>query len=315
MRPNRVHAGPGTLLFALVGLAAMAGGQLLVVAAVAATNALRGVEGGGSAWAASHPLIAAGASWILLVPTIRLLGGWLAASSGEDFGIRRSGRVGLAIGLVGGAAMLLLAAVAGALLDGYAPAPSAVVTGAAALPAIAVTLPLLAVLAFGEELLFRGFLMRYWRGLGSRGALVATSGAFALVHAANPEASIPGAVGVILAGLTLGVARMATGSLWLPTGIHLGWNAATAMVLGLPVSGFELPSLVRWTTAEGPWARGLLGGGFGPEEGLAYHAAWVVAMLGVLAVAPLLAPAQEGPPSSRGEADTAERSPGSSSPR
>lgn len=322
MTANRVHAVPGTLLFFLAGGIGMAAGQMLVVVAVAAIQGVRGDPVDPAVWAASHPLLAAGASWLILVPTIRLFGGWLAASAGEDFGIRRGGRAPFVLGAALGGAMLLGPAGLGALLGGYVPAESTVATGLGALPAILISLPLLALLAFGEELLFRGFLLRYWRGLGPRGALVATSLLFALVHSANPGVSIPGAVGVMLAGLMLGIARVASGSLWLPAGIHVGWNAATALVAGLPVSGFELPSLARLRSTGGEWSRGLLGGDFGPEEGLAYHGAWMAGIVLVLAVGPWLAQrdstpteAQAGPPSSRGDAAAPERSDGSSSPR
>lgn len=315
MRPNRVHALPGTILFAVAAAVVMALGQALVLGLVAAVRGIQGapVDAASMAtWASSHPLLVTGGSWLLLLPLVRLLGGALSASSGEDFGIVPGGRRPVALGFALGAALLLLPAGIGALLGAYAHPTSEVATGLAALPAILVTLPLLAVLAFGEELLFRGFLMRYWRGMGPRGVLLMTSLAFALVHSANPSASVLGGVGVLLAGLTLGVARMASGGLWLPWGVHLGWNAATALALGLPVSGFELPALLRWAPRDSEWARGLLGGGFGPEEGLAYHAAWVLGLVVVLAVGPAF---QDGPPSSRGEGASSERSAGSSSPR
>ncbi len=295
MSPNRLHALPGSLLFCAVALAAMGAGQVAVGAAMGVLQAARGQEVQGAAWVAGHPLMAAGASWLLLIPTIRLFGGWLASSTGEDFGVRSGGRVPFVLGATLGAAMLLLPAALGSLLGGYAPADSTAPTGSGAVPAVLLTLPLLALLAFGEELLFRGFFLRYWRGLGPMGAVVATAGLFSLVHSVNPNASIAGAAGVVLAGVALGIARLVSGSLWLPTGIHLGWNAATALVLGLPVSGFELPSLLRWQATDGDWARGLLGGAFGPEEGLAYHGAWMAAIVVVLASAPWLAPRSQGP--------------------
>jgi membrane protease YdiL (CAAX protease family) len=302
---NRLHAVPGTVLFSVVAVVSMGLGQVLVIGGVSVLQP----DVDAAAWAASHPLLAAGASWLLLIPVIRLLGGWMAASTGEDFGVRSGGRRAFFVGLGLGMAMLLGPALLGRLLGGYAATTSAALTGSAALPALALTLPLLAVMAFGEELLFRGFLMRYWRGLGAKGALVAPALVFTVVHSANPNASVLGGVGVLLAGLMLGVARLVSDGIWLPTGIHLGWNAMAALGVGLPVSGFQLPAIVRWEAAPTELVQGLLGGDFGPEEGLAYHAAWVLGLGAVVLLGPLLGPggssaqgpdrdqAQEGPPS------------------
>lgn len=322
MSTHRIHPLPGTLLFFLAGGVGMAAGQTAVVVAMSALQGARGEPIDASAWAASHPLLTAGASWLILLPTIRLLGTWMAGATGEDFGLRRGGRTPFVLGAALGAVLLLGPAGLGALAGGYTTAESTAATGLGALPAILLSLPLLALLAFGEELLFRGFLLRYWRGMGPLGALVATSALFTAVHSANPGASVPGAVGVMLAGLMLGIARTTSGSLWLPAGIHVGWNAATALGAGLPISGFELPSLARLQPSGGDWARGLLGGEFGPEEGLAYHAAWMAGIVVVLMIGPRLAlppgdeaSVQAGPPSRRGEGAAAERSAGSSSPR
>ncbi len=310
---RRMHPLPGTFVFALVaGLCFVAGG--IIAAGVAAgillsqgqdvdAEAIRG-------WIEARPLVPTLASWAVMLPAVRRVGGWLAGATREEMGLVRTGRSGFVAGVALGAALLLVRAFVGRMAGDYGPTEAVEVSGFAAIPLLLVVLPSLAVMALGEELLFRGFLLRYWQpSAGPIGALVLTSLLFAGVHAGNPSASLTGAVGVLLAGLMLGMARITSGSLWFPSGIHLGWNAATACVLGLPVSGLELPSLLRWEQLGGEaW----LGGGFGPEEGLAYHAALTLGIGAVLIAGPLLQP---GSPSSRGDGMASGGTTPSASPR
>jgi hypothetical protein len=51
--------------------------------------------------------------------------------------------------------------------------------------------------------------------------------------------------------------------LWLPWGIHFGWNATLGSVLGLPVSGFRFFNVYARTTATGP--KWVTGGSYGVE--------------------------------------------------
>jgi len=109
------------------------------------------------------------------------------------------------------------------------------------------------IVALVEETFFRGGLQTaLGRGLNAAAAVVITSAMYSVVHFMKPsEADIPanavtwtsgfehlatvlqiafkqpgvglGFVTLFLAGLTLGVARMRTGALYLPIGIHAGW--------------------------------------------------------------------------------------------
>jgi hypothetical protein len=71
-------------------------------------------------------------------------------------------------------------------------------------------------------------------------------------------------VNTILAGVFLCRAYLKTRSLWLPYGIHLGWNAGLSVVLGYPVSGLDMPSILDTSTGFDI----ILGGGYGPEGGI-----------------------------------------------
>jgi hypothetical protein len=67
-------------------------------------------------------------------------------------------------------------------------------------------------------------------------------------------------------GFDLAYGYIRTRQLWLPIGLHLGWNFFEGTVYGFQVSGMEgLPRLVLQHVA-GPviWT----GGSFGPEAGL-----------------------------------------------
>ena len=119
-----------------------------------------------------------------------------------------------------------------------------------------------------EEILFRGFLFRLVEIVaGSWTALLLTSALFGAAHAANPGATLSSSAAIALeAGLLLGAAYTFTGRLWLPIGLHAGWNFSEGAVYGMSVSGHEaMPSLTRGTLT-GP--KILTGGAFGPEASI-----------------------------------------------
>ncbi len=125
---------------------------------------------------------------------------------------------------------------------------------------------ILATGAMAEELVFRGYpLQRCMEGAGTVLGIVIMSLLFGTVHLANPNASALGFVNTVGVGVLLSLAYVRTRSLWLPWGIHFGWNTALGMAFGLPVSGLtDFAVLVRGT-ARGPhW---LTGGSYGIEAG------------------------------------------------
>lgn len=134
---------------------------------------------------------------------------------------------------------------------------------------------LFVLVAWYEELLFRGYLIRNLaegtRGRwGDRGAIVAavvaTAALFALVHVFNPNASVTSTLGILAAGLLLGLAYAWTGTLGVPIGLHVTWNLAQGGIFGLPVSGISTPA--RWIVVEERGPDAWTGGEFGPEAGL-----------------------------------------------
>ncbi len=123
-----------------------------------------------------------------------------------------------------------------------------------------------ALVAWNEELLFRGYLLTNLRdGMGTTWAVVLSSLLFAVAHGGNPHMGWPALLGLVLAGFFLADGWLTTGRLWLPIGLHLGWNLFEGTVFGFPVSGLALPRLIV-TDIQGPPL--ITGGAFGPEAGL-----------------------------------------------
>ncbi len=134
---------------------------------------------------------------------------------------------------------------------------------------ITYTLRYLVVLIFvgwNEELVYRGYILQTLiSGLNLQGALLITSLYFGIEHLSNPNSSWMAVGGIFFIGLFFAYGYLRTSLLWLPIGIHTGWNFFQNAVFGFPVSGFDRPGLFR-ITVSGPdlWT----GGAFGPEAGL-----------------------------------------------
>jgi membrane protease YdiL (CAAX protease family) len=118
--------------------------------------------------------------------------------------------------------------------------------------------------AIGEEIVFRGVVFRIFEDIfGSLVALLVSAGFFGFIHLGNPGATAVSGVAIALeAGLLLAASYMAVRNLWLPIGLHFGWNFAESGIFGSVVSGKSFKGLFH-TTLTGPDT--LTGGAFGPE--------------------------------------------------
>lgn len=151
-------------------------------------------------------------------------------------------------------------------------------------PAVA-AIPAAAGAAFTEELIARGVIFRIlderW---GTWLALAVSSAVFGLAHATNPGATVVSTISVGLeAGVLLGAAFVAAGrSLWLPVGLHFGWNWVQGGIYGVAVSGFESHGVLRGALS-GPPA--LSGGAFGAEASPVAVVVCLAAAVALLALA------------------------------
>ncbi|MEU2025921.1 CPBP family intramembrane glutamic endopeptidase [Streptomyces sp. NPDC016469] len=123
----------------------------------------------------------------------------------------------------------------------------------------------MAAAAVTEEVVFRGVLFRLVEErAGTLIALTSTGLLFGLMHLANPDANLWGALAIAIeAGGMLGAAYAATRSLWLPIGLHFAWNFAAAGIFSSEVSGNGASQGLLDSTANGSDL--VTGGDFGPE--------------------------------------------------
>ncbi len=133
-------------------------------------------------------------------------------------------------------------------------------------PVVIAILFKLAIVAWWEELVFRGYLLQnLMDGIGFKWSIVFSSLVFSLGHIFNPNATLLSALLIALTTPQLIYAYLKSGRLWLPIGIHLGWNFFQASVFGFAASGQVSPSLISQSPTGPDW---LSGGQFGAEGSL-----------------------------------------------
>jgi len=122
------------------------------------------------------------------------------------------------------------------------------------------------LVGWNEELLSRGYhLQTISSGSNIIFGMAGSSIIFGFLHIFNPNVTWISILGIILAGLFLGFGYFRTRELWLPMGLHIGWNFSEGVIFGFPVSGWNGFRITN-NTFTGPllWT----GGSFGPEAGL-----------------------------------------------
>jgi uncharacterized protein len=177
----------------------------------------------------------------------------------------RHGVRDLAVGVVAGAVAVAIALIPGLFfhLARFTQAPDGVrVTFGTT---VFVTL-LIFCGAAGEEMLFHGFAFQaLMTGLGPFASIFPVGMIFGLLHLGNPDATWLSTANTVGFGIVFGYALYKTSGLWLPIGLHFGWNIALPF-FGVKISGITM----RVTGYEMTWNAGTLwsGGAYGPEGSL-----------------------------------------------
>jgi hypothetical protein len=131
--------------------------------------------------------------------------------------------------------------------------------------------------AIWEEVTFRGLLFRVTeQTFGTWIGVAVSAVAFGALHGLNPNASLASSVAIILeSGILLAAAYFATRTLWLPIGLHFGWNFAEDFIFGVRMSGHAArPAIVDGTlTGSSLWT----GGAYGLESSI-----WAISMAAIL---------------------------------
>ncbi len=173
----------------------------------------------------------------------------------------RAALANLGFGCLGGIAAAALV-LAGALLFHAArlePDPGS----QSGLPSFFFVAVLLLFGSAGEELLFRGFGFQVLlRALGGWTTILPVGVIFAALHAGNPNATWLALANTTGFGVLFGYAFLRSHDIWLPIGLHFGWNF-TLPLFGVNVSGLT----IRLTGFSMRWSAGTLwsGGEYGPE--------------------------------------------------
>jgi membrane protease YdiL (CAAX protease family) len=136
-----------------------------------------------------------------------------------------------------------------------------------------------------QEVLVRSYIFQeLWKKYGAAIAIGVTTLIFVGLHAAPISQGTLGLIAganILVASVMLGLAYVRTNALWLPIGIHLGWNTLQGPVLGINVTGNDI-GLGTWNVFVFSGDQLLAGGAMGVEGGLA---GLVGPVLGLVAVA------------------------------
>jgi membrane protease YdiL (CAAX protease family) len=128
-----------------------------------------------------------------------------------------------------------------------------------------------------EEILFRGFgFQTLLASFGAWASIVPGALLFGLLHLGNPGATWLGIVNTMGFGAVFGYGCVRSRDLWLPIGLHFGWNF-TLPLFGVNVSGLRMNE----TGYEMSWTAGALwsGGAYGPEASVLTSAVVVLLFL------------------------------------
>lgn len=137
-----------------------------------------------------------------------------------------------------------------------------------------------------EEIIVRGYV--FWvilNAWGPTAAVVGSAAVFSSLHVIkHPKIPVMFTINAVIFGLITGQARLITGSLWVPIGLHLGWNLAMGPMFGMPCSGRTYDSGLVCCAVKGPdW---LTGGLYSPDAGVLGSATLAITTLAMMMLVP-----------------------------
>lgn len=143
---------------------------------------------------------------------------------------------------------------------------------------------LIMLLVFGavgwwEELVFRGYLLQNMiEGMGVVPAGAVSCLFFGAIHLVKPDATLLAAASIVLLAFMSLYAYLRTRSLWLPIGMHIGWNFCQDPIFGFSAADHPTSTLVAQRATGPDW---LSGGTYGPEASVILIP---IVLLGILAI-------------------------------
>ncbi len=227
-----------------------------------------------TAWIFGKPLLWLGGYLVGVTATglvAAFFANWLALRIFEDRHVlelglwwNRTSAANLAWGFAGGAgsACLVLAPPLALGMVHFVPTPQEPSTFGTL---VFVTILLAAGVA-GEELFFRGYGFQHLLAtIGPYATVLPVGVVFALLHGSNPSFNSIALANTAGFGILFGYAYLRSRDLWLPMGLHFGWNF-TLPLFGVNLSGLKM----KVTGYEMAWTAGDLwsGGAYGPEASL-----------------------------------------------
>jgi membrane protease YdiL (CAAX protease family) len=123
----------------------------------------------------------------------------------------------------------------------------------------------LAFYTLALEVGFRGYLFRRLiASIGPTPATLLLSAIYALLSTFRPNSTVLSVFITFLLGILFSMAYLRTHALWLGWGLHFAWDAAMAVILGLPLAGvIDYNTLVDTNISGSAF---VTGGPYGPES-------------------------------------------------
>ncbi len=131
-----------------------------------------------------------------------------------------------------------------------------------------------------EELIFRGYLFRVFQKNGLYYSVIVTSVVFSIIHLMQGFNAL-GLLNIFLFGALMALIVFVTNNLWIPIGLHAGWNIAQLQIFGFQMYGRYGMAPVTVIPLGNKY---LVGGSYGPEASIILTVLLIAASISVLLI-------------------------------